>query len=38
MGINKLRDELKKAGHRKGAKWVTATKCTILGTGVTLTQ
>jgi hypothetical protein len=36
-GINKLRDELKKAGHRKGAKWVTASKCTILGTGVTLT-
>jgi hypothetical protein len=38
MGINKLRDELKKCGHRKGAKWVTAAKCTILGTGATLTQ
>jgi hypothetical protein len=37
MGINKLRDALKKAGHRKGAKWVMSAKCTILGTGVTLT-
>ncbi len=35
MGINKLREALKVAGHKKGAKWVTKERCGVLGTGVT---
>jgi archaellum biogenesis ATPase FlaH len=38
MGINKLRDELKKSGHSKGQKWITAARCRVLGTGVTHTS
>ncbi|HWF46589.1 MAG TPA: bifunctional DNA primase/polymerase [Bryobacteraceae bacterium] len=34
-GINKLRTELKAAGHNKGVKWVTKARAAILGTGVT---
>ena len=34
-GINKLRAELKAAGHNKGVKWVTKARAAILGTGVT---
>jgi hypothetical protein len=37
MGVNKLRDALKKKGHGKGQKWVTLRRCEILGTGSTLT-
>ncbi len=36
MGINKIRDALKAAGHKKGPKWVTKERRTILGTGVTV--
>jgi len=35
MGINKLRDALKDAGHCKGQKWVTKARAALLGTGVT---
>jgi hypothetical protein len=38
MGVNKLRDALKTAGHKKGAKWVTKERCGILGTGVTVSS
>ena len=36
IGINKLRDELRKAGHRKGPKWISATRAAIRGTGVSV--
>jgi hypothetical protein len=35
MGLNKIREALKTAGHKKGAKWVTQARAAILGTGVT---
>jgi AAA domain/Bifunctional DNA primase/polymerase, N-terminal/Primase C terminal 1 (PriCT-1) len=38
MGINKLREALKKAGFPKGAKWVTKKRTELAGTGVTLTS
>ena len=39
LGINKLRDALKEAGFRKGAKWVTKKRRELrgAGSGVTLT-
>ncbi len=36
MGINKLRDALKAAGFKKGARWVTVKRAELAGTGVTL--
>jgi putative DNA primase/helicase len=36
MGINKLQEALRAAGHRKGVKWVTKIRGAILGTGVTV--
>ncbi len=38
MGINKLREALKKAGFPKGPKWVTKKRTELAGTGVTLTS
>jgi hypothetical protein len=38
LGINKLQEALKAAGHRKGVKWVTKARAAILGTGVTLSS
>jgi len=37
MGLHKLRDALKAAGHRRGVKWIAAAKVAASGTGVTLT-
>jgi hypothetical protein len=37
MGVNKLCKALGASGHRKGAKWVMATRPSLLGTGVTRT-
>lgn len=34
LGITKIREEMKKAGHAKGQKWVTLARARILGTGV----
>lgn len=38
MGINKLQEALRAAGHKKGVKWVTKARAAILGTGVTLSS
>jgi hypothetical protein len=38
LGINKLQEALRAAGHKKGAKWVTKARAAILGTGVTLSS
>jgi hypothetical protein len=38
LGINKLQEALRAAGHKKGAKWVTKVRAAILGTGVTLSS
>jgi hypothetical protein len=35
MGVNKIRDALKDAGFRKGAKWVGKKRAELMGTGVT---
>jgi hypothetical protein len=35
MGINKLQEALREAGHKKGVKWVTKKRSELLGTGVT---
>ncbi|WP_221312882.1 bifunctional DNA primase/polymerase [Granulicella aggregans] len=37
MGLLKLRDALKAAGHKRGVKWIAAAKVAAGGTGVTLT-
>jgi S-adenosylmethionine/arginine decarboxylase-like enzyme len=37
MGINKLRETLKEAGIRKGAKWVTQKRAELAGAGVSVT-
>ncbi len=36
MGINKLQEALRAAGHKKGVKWVTKARVGIVDTGVTL--
>jgi hypothetical protein len=36
LGILKIRDALKAAGHKRGVKWITKAKIAALGTGVTL--
>jgi hypothetical protein len=38
MGINKMQEALRAAGHKKGVKWVTKARAAILGTGVTLSS
>lgn len=38
MGVNKLRDALKKKGHGKGSNWIIGTRAAILGSGVVLTS
>src|SRR5580700_8794548 len=38
LGINKLQEALREAGHKKGVKWVTKARSAILGTGVTLSS
>jgi hypothetical protein len=38
MGINKIREALKAAGHKKGPKWVSKERGGILGTGVTVSS
>lgn len=38
MGVNKLRDVLRKKGHAKGTRWVTVARSEILGTGVKVTH
>lgn len=38
LGVLKLRDTLKAAGHRRGVKWITKAKIAALGTGVILTS
>jgi hypothetical protein len=37
MGINKLQEALRVAGHRKGGKWITKARAGIVGAGVSLT-
>lgn len=37
MGINKLQEALRMAGHRKGGKWITKARASLVGTGVSLT-
>jgi hypothetical protein len=37
MGLLKLRDALRAAGHKRGVKWIAAAKVAAGGTGVTLT-
>jgi len=37
IGINKLQDALRVAGHAKGGKWITAARRRVLGAGVKLT-
>ncbi len=36
LGINKLQEALRAAGHKKGVKWVTLKRAALVGTGVTL--
>lgn len=36
LGINKIQEALRAAGHKKGVKWVTRARAATLGTGVAL--
>jgi hypothetical protein len=38
LGINKLQEALRAAGHRRGGKWITTARAAIVGGGVTLTS
>ena len=38
MGINKLCEAMRAAGHGRGAKWVTVARGKLSGGGVTLSE